>query len=166
MARPLYKRNNASLCTKAILKPSQLCNEVKLANNQIAVNANNIKIVKGTVRIPYSSIVEGQRLLSMANLGDLVLTATLPFVETKSESVNNVFRTFKYVISGLPIDVSNDEMGARKYTHTESNNWENRIYHLNSRDGSQAGVSLHIDQIGQHHLMRTRNRNEGSKTTT
>jgi len=53
-------------------------------------------------------IAERHHLLAITNLGDLAVTATLSFPETKSESANNVFKKLKYVIFGLPIDVSND----------------------------------------------------------
>jgi len=62
-------------------------------------------MVKHAVRITCSSITDRHQLLSITNLDDLAVRATLPCAEIKSENVNKVFGTFKYVISGLPIDV-------------------------------------------------------------
>jgi len=56
---------------------------------------------------------ERERLLDVAKLAGLNITATRPFAESKQnnmENENDVFNTYRYVISGVPADISIDEV--------------------------------------------------------
>jgi len=108
-----FKGENESLGDVARANPTAFLNHLKYANGNIEITASNVKCIRHIVRITCTSKNERDRLLDVAKLAGIEVTATLPFAESKQNNMENrddVFNTFRYVISGVPADISTDEV--------------------------------------------------------
>jgi len=79
----------------------------------VEINASNVKCIRHIVRITCANNDERDRLLDVAKLAGLNVTAKRPFAESKQNNMENeddVFNTYRYVISGVPADIGTDEV--------------------------------------------------------
>jgi len=105
------KGDSKSIGDIARSNPSKFLDNIKYVNGGIPIKSEHIKCDRHIVRITCTSTEEQERLLDVANMD---VTISRPYAGTKreepAETVQDVFYTYKYVISGVPIDVRLDEI--------------------------------------------------------
>jgi hypothetical protein len=112
-SKPMFvyiKGDSKPIAENARKNPNKFIADLKYVNGGINIEPQNVKCIKDIVRIWCTNTEEQERLLDVAKIGDINVTITLPYAQTVSRT--EVFKTYKYVISGVPVDLKETEIKA------------------------------------------------------